>query len=37
MDIHLLRTFIEVHRQRNFGEAAKSLFVTQAAVSARIK
>lgn len=37
MDIHLLRTFIEVHRQRNFGEAAKSLCVTQAAVSARIK
>lgn len=37
MEIHLLRTFIEVHRQRNFGEAAKSLFVTQAAVSARIK
>lgn len=37
MEIHLLRTFIEVHRQRNFGAAAKSLFVTQAAVSARIK
>ncbi len=37
MDLDLLRTFIEVYRLRHFGAAAKSLFVTQAAVSARIK
>lgn len=37
MDIELLRTFIEVNRTRHFGEAAEALFITQAAVSARIK
>lgn len=37
MDLDLLRTFIEVYRLRHFGAAAKSLFITQAAVSARIK
>jgi len=37
MDLELLRTFIEVNRTRHFGEAAESLHVTQAAVSARIK
>lgn len=37
MDIDLLRTFIEVYRLRNFGAAARSLHVTQAAVSARVK
>lgn len=37
MDIDLLRTFLEVHRTRHFGQAADNLFVTQSAVSARIK
>lgn len=37
MDIDLLRTFLEVHRTRHFGQAAENLFVTQSAVSARIK
>jgi LysR family transcriptional regulator, flagellar master operon regulator len=37
MDRHLLRTFVEVYRLRHFGHAAKSLHITQAAVSARIK
>lgn len=37
MDIDLLRTFLEVERLRHFGNAAKELFVTQAAVSSRIK
>lgn len=37
MDISLLKTFLEVARRRHFGKAAESLFVTQSAVSARIK
>lgn len=37
MDIELLKTFLEVHRTRHFGKAADSLFLTSAAVSARIK
>lgn len=37
MDIDLLRTFLEVYRTRHFGQAADNLFVTQSAVSARIK
>jgi len=37
MDIELLRTFVEVNHTRHFGEAANALFITQAAVSARIK
>ena len=37
MDIELLRTFLEVNRTRHFGQAAKALYLTQAAVSARIK
>lgn len=37
MDISLLRTFLEVAKIRHFGQAAENLFVTQAAVSARIK
>jgi len=37
MDIDLLKTFLEVHRTRHFGRAAESLFVTQSAVSARIR
>ncbi len=37
MDISLLKTFLTVTRTRHFGRAAEVLFVTQAAVSARIK
>lgn len=37
MDLELLRTFLELHRSRHFGRAAEALFVTQAAVSSRLK
>ena len=37
MDTALLKTFLEVARTRHFGKAADALFVTQSAVSARIK
>ncbi len=37
MDIETVRTLLEVNRTRHFGRAAEELFVTQAAVSARIK
>lgn len=37
MDTDLLKTFIEVHQTGHFGRAAENLFLTQAAVSARIK
>lgn len=37
MDIDLLATFLEVNRTRHFGRAAENLFLTQAAVSARIR
>ena len=37
MDIDLLKTFIEVNRTRHFSRAAENLYVTSAAVSARIK
>jgi DNA-binding transcriptional LysR family regulator len=37
MDIELLKTFVEVNRTRHFGRAADNLFLTQAAVSARIR
>lgn len=37
MDIELLRTFLEVRNTRHFGKAANNLFITQAAVSSRIK
>jgi len=37
MDIELLRTFIEVNRTGHFGKAADNLYITQSAVSARIK
>ncbi|MCB1828905.1 MAG: LysR family transcriptional regulator [Chromatiaceae bacterium] len=37
MDIALFKTFLCVARVRHFGKAADALFVTQAAVSARIK
>lgn len=37
MDTELLKTFLEVHQTRHFGRAAENLFLTQAAISARIK
>jgi len=37
VDIDLLKTFLEVHRTRHFGQAAENLFVSQSAVSARIR
>ena len=37
MDIELLKTFLEVNRTKHFGKAAENLYLTQAAVSARIK
>lgn len=37
MDIGLLKAFIEVYRTRHFGNAAKNLFISQSAISARIR
>ena len=37
MDINLIKTFLEVHRMRHFGRAAENLFLTQSAVSARVR
>lgn len=37
MDIRFLTTFLEVTRTRHFGKAADNLYLTQSAVSARIK
>lgn len=37
MDTELLKTFLEVRRTRHFGKAAENLYLTQAAVSARIR
>lgn len=37
MDITHIKTFVEVSRTRHFGAAAKALFITQSAVSARIR
>jgi len=37
MDIGLLKTFLEVNRTRHFGQAADNLYLTQSAVSARIR
>ena len=37
MDTELLKTFLEVRKTRHFGRAAENLYITQAAVSARIK
>lgn len=37
MDTELLKTFLEVRRTRHFGKAAQNLYLTQAAVSARIR
>jgi DNA-binding transcriptional LysR family regulator len=37
VDIELLKTFLEVRKTRHFGKAAENLYLTQAAVSARIR
>jgi len=37
MDVDLLKTFLEVNKTRHFGKAAENLFITQSAVSARIR
>lgn len=37
MDTELLKTFLEVKNTRHFGKAAENLYLTQAAVSARVK
>lgn len=37
MDIDLLRTFLEVNKTRHFGRASENLYLTPAAVSARIR
>ncbi|MFP1747572.1 HTH-type transcriptional regulator HdfR [Lonsdalea quercina] len=37
MDTDLLKTFLEVSRTRHFGRAAESLYLTQSAVSFRIR
>jgi DNA-binding transcriptional LysR family regulator len=37
LDIDLLKTFLELNRTRHFGRAAENLFISQSAVSARIK
>lgn len=37
MDTDLLKTFIEVCKTRHFGKAAEHLYVTQAAISSRIR
>jgi len=37
MDTDLLKTFLEVSRTRHFGRAAENLFISQSAVSARIR
>lgn len=37
MDTELLKTFLEVSRTRHFGKAAESLYLTQSAVSSRIR
>ena len=37
MDIDLLKTFLEVNRTRHFARASRNLFITQSAISTRIK
>ncbi|MEJ2441905.1 MAG: LysR family transcriptional regulator [Exilibacterium sp.] len=37
MDIELLKTFLEVKNTRHFGKAAENLYLSQAAVSARVR
>lgn len=37
MDTELIKTFLEVNQCRHFGKAAENLYLTQAAVSSRIR
>jgi DNA-binding transcriptional LysR family regulator len=37
VDTELLKTFLEVSRTRHFGRAAEALYLTQSAVSFRIR
>lgn len=37
MDVKVFKTFLEVANTKHFGRAAENLYITQAAVSARIK
>ena len=37
MNTDLLRTFLEVAKTRHFGHAAENLYLTQSAVSSRIR
>ena len=37
MDTELLKTFLEVSRTRHFGRAAENLYLTQSAISSRIR
>jgi DNA-binding transcriptional LysR family regulator len=37
LDTQLLKTFLEIHRTRHFGQAANNLNLSQSAVSARIR
>ncbi len=37
MDIDALKTFLEIYRTRHFGRAAENLYLSQSAVSARIR
>lgn len=37
MDVRFLATFVEVANTRHFGKAAENLYLTQSAVSARVK
>ena len=37
MDTELLKTFLEVQKTRHFGKAAENLYLTQSAVSFRIR
>ncbi|GEA61266.1 LysR family transcriptional regulator [Vibrio comitans] len=37
MDVKVFKTFLEVAKERHFGRASENLYITQAAVSARIK
>jgi DNA-binding transcriptional LysR family regulator len=37
LDTELLKTFLEVSRTRHFGRAAENLYLTQSAVSARVR
>lgn len=37
MDTEVLKTFLEVTRTLHFGKAARNLFITQSAVSARVR